>query len=113
LLKTSQEYQGEFRPRAYEDFASLLADYAAVLAANPWLDEFPALLSALPDQSGRGLVDVQGGHLPLVYWFRDYWRLAALSGGEALTLFGEWDGHEFLPLTAWCAGELHSLEPTS
>ncbi|MNW17288.1 hypothetical protein D3C71_2164270 [compost metagenome] len=31
------------------------------------------------------------------------WQLLAHSGGAPLRVFGEWDGEQFAPLTAWAA----------
>ena len=45
--------------------------------------------------------DADGRWLRVSERFRDRWRLLAVSGGAAVSLFGEWDGESLLPLTVW------------
>jgi hypothetical protein len=42
--------------------------------------------------------------------FRHGWSLAALTGGDSVNIFGEWDGFEFEPITVHCGAMLYSLE---
>lgn len=86
--------------------------YAAALARNPWLEQFPLALAAVtPMQDGAGWAvrDAQGRRLPLAPRFERGWRLLALSGGHPLTLFGEWDGEALLPLGVCAEGRFFSL----
>ena len=91
--------------------ATLLADYAAALADDPWLDTWPAVLpgaglartGAPPDAGGWLLVDPDGDAVPLHPGAGPPWRLAALSGGGRVTVAGEWTPHGLLPLTVWDA----------
>jgi hypothetical protein len=39
----------------------------------------------------------------------DRWRLLALSGGQPIDLFGEWDGDELRPLSVHVERRLHPL----
>jgi hypothetical protein len=93
--------------------AALLADYAAALASDPWLDTWPALLSCAglgrgaPRRAGGDgwlLVDPDGDAVPLHPDAGQPWRLAALSGGGQVTVAGEWTPQGLLPLTVWDAG---------
>jgi hypothetical protein len=93
---------------------ALLADYAAALAADPWLDTWPAVLAGAglaraPRRAGRDgwlLVDRDGDAVPLHPDAGQPWRLAALSGGGPMTVAGEWTPQGLLPLTVWDAGGL-------
>jgi len=90
------------RPRGHEGLESFLRHWAEQLAANPWLDEYPALLEAVrPGAQPDHLVDSQGLAVPLHSSYGGFWRLAAVSGGEPVTVFGEWNGHVLRPLTLW------------
>jgi hypothetical protein len=83
------------------------AAYAAALARSPWIERFPlAIAGVTPLRDGeRWLVrDANGLVLPLARRFARSWRLLALSGGQPLALFGEWDGDALLPLSAWAEG---------
>jgi hypothetical protein len=80
-----------------------LARYSAALAVNPWIETFPFLLKDIrPYQQNQQwlVVDHVGRALPVSSRFDHVWRLLALSGGQPLDLFGEWNGTTFLPLTA-------------
>ena len=87
-----------------EDFA---AHYARALAAQPWLAHFPAMLTdvrpvAQNDQFWIG--DTTARMLPLSLLHNTGWQLLALSGGNPITLFGEWDGSVLSPLSVWSEG---------
>lgn len=98
-------------PAGFPDFAAALSGYAAALAANPWLETFPMLLTGViptrsPGLAGEtwGAVDRTGHSLPFAPGFGQAWTLAAMSGGQALDLFCEWNGETVLPLAAWAGG---------
>ncbi|TYB42758.1 SWIM zinc finger family protein [Actinomadura chibensis] len=80
-----------------------LDGHAAALAADPWLDRWPALLADVRLARGeRGELfasDPSGDALPLR--LGDPWRLLALSGGGPVTLAGEWGPRGLRPLAAW------------
>ncbi len=87
------------------DVARLLAGYAAALAADPWLDSWPAVLTATPARDPLPcLFDAAGDALPLHPAAGDCWPLFALSGGQPLTVAGEWTPRGLWPLTAWDQG---------
>lgn len=82
---------------------SALADYAAALAFYPWLDRFPMTLQAIVPffEADRCWVsDGEQNALPLSTSFSATWKLLALSGGEPISIFGEWNGDCLLPLSA-------------
>jgi hypothetical protein len=96
------------------DPAGALAAYGRALAADPWLESWPVVLSGvipLPapaDGPGGWQLAAQHGEaaLPLHPASGDArWVLAAISGGHPVTVFGEC-GHEgFLPHTVWSEGK--------
>jgi hypothetical protein len=73
-----------------------LAGCAVAVAANPWLDEWPIALSRAV--SDGEVVSAEDGSLPLSGSMRARWRLAALSGGRPVSVFGLWDGSALRPL---------------
>jgi hypothetical protein len=92
-------------PQGHPGLDAFLHQWAGALAHNPWLEEFPALISGLVPGAGSDyLVDCQGRRVPLQT--HHFWRLAAISGGHPLTVFGEWDGHTLRPFTWWQGGQL-------
>jgi hypothetical protein len=88
----------------YPDHATALAAYTDALALNPWLETFPiGIQCALPVHQGDHwfVQDATAHNLPLASTFTGGWHLVAVSGGRPCTLFGEWDGLGFYPLSAW------------
>jgi hypothetical protein len=104
LVKNRQNGTAAGRPAGFAGFAAMADAFAGALARNPWLERFPALLeAAVPMRDGEewALLDGAGRELPLGARFPEGWRMLALSGGAPVTLFGEWDGSGFWPLSAW------------
>ncbi|HEX8328369.1 MAG TPA: DUF5691 domain-containing protein [Hymenobacter sp.] len=92
-----------------QGFGEMLQDYAAALARQPWLREWPATLSQVrpsPLADGAWCLHhaAEPGTVPLRFSEEDEnagWQLLAQSGGQPMTLFGEWDGRGFRPLSSW------------
>ena len=87
------------------DVPGLLSAWADGMAADPWLTQWPALLSGTPvapatDPAPWHLVDAAGTALPLRY-SESLWTLLAVSGGNPVTVAGEWSPDGLTPLTVW------------
>ncbi|MFE7132078.1 SWIM zinc finger family protein [Streptomyces sp. NPDC057638] len=90
-----------------------LDSYGQALAADPWLDSWPVTLAeVIPVPDGGGgwqLADADGrSALPLTpaaVARPGLWRLAALSGGGPVTVFGECGHTGVNPLAAWAAAD--------
>lgn len=89
-----------------------LAQYAAGLAMNPWIDRWPMAIAGVipvPRPAGHAAMprwfvrDREERELPLNQSFTEGWTLLSISGGRPVTLFGEWDGEELLPMGMWDA----------
>jgi SWIM zinc finger len=105
--------------------ATLLQEWAAALEQDPWLAEWPALVAgtpvapaepARPAPAGPGaatfraattaagdrwyLVDETGAAVPL-RGQDSLWQLLAVSGGNPVTVAGEWSASGLTPLTVW------------
>ncbi len=83
--------------------STALSIYTQALACNPWIEQFPFTLQAvipLRQDEGWVLRDSVGYLLPITPRFAQGWQLLALSGGHPITVFGEWNGREFFPLSA-------------
>jgi hypothetical protein len=90
------------RPGGPADLAALLGDWAAALAQDPWLTEWPALLAGTPVEAGGRwyLADSSGAAVPLLGQ-DSLWLLLAVSGGHPVTVAGEWSPAGLMPLTVW------------
>ncbi len=89
---------------AYQSFDELLDAYASALAKNCWLEQFPVYLEGItPCMFNADFIlrDAEGKSLPVSSSFRHAWQLMALSGGQPIELFAEWDGYVLLPLCIW------------
>ena len=104
VVLTKQDVPGG-GPPAGDTIAGALAGYAAALAADPWLDSWPAVLEVTPARSPVLAVSDEAGHaLPLHPGAGDCWPLLAISGGRPVRVAGEWTPRGLWPLTAWDEG---------
>jgi hypothetical protein len=93
--------------QAAQQPSQLLDEYAQALGRQPWLRGWPATLGPvqLAQQSAGNWALVHATDsvaLPLRFTDGDApWQLLAQSGGQPMTLFGEWDGRAFRPLSSW------------
>jgi hypothetical protein len=85
-----------------------LAAYGAALRSDPWLDDYPVVLAPavpIPTADGWQLADADGDSAlpvdPRRLGRPGLWRLAAISGGHPVTVFGSLGHRGFTPLTTW------------
>lgn len=99
-------------PIASLDVDQAAGDLALALVSNPWLRVHPAILSDVfvepilnpsPASLWR-LRDRSGRIMKLPERFSQGWRLLALAADRPISLFGEWDGEIFLPLSVYIEG---------
>jgi hypothetical protein len=87
-----------------------LAEYAAALAAEPWLDRWPVVLRDVVPVGGDGgwrLRDRTGAAVRLdLAW---PWPLVAAAGGEPCAVSGEWSSAGLRPVAVWADDALVSL----
>jgi len=87
-----------------------LTHWSAALEQDPWLTTWPVLLTGTPVPSGatapgslgKGwhFLDGAGAALPLADR-ESLWKLLAVSGGEPVTVAGEWHPDGLVALTTW------------
>ncbi|WP_370088211.1 SWIM zinc finger domain-containing protein [Streptacidiphilus sp. MAP12-16] len=84
--------------------------YGQALGDDPWLESWPVVLHRVvptPTDLGWELADLAGPEPTAIPVDRrgtsdtGLWRLAAVSGGRPLTVFGECGHRGFTPITAW------------
>ena len=86
-----------------ESIATALFTYTKALACHPWIEQFPLTLQAmipLRYNDGWAVRDSVGHLLSITSRFEQGWQLLAVSGGHPINVFGEWNGKDFLPLSA-------------
>ncbi len=88
----------------YQKLESFLTDYADALAKNPWLPQFPVLLTAVTPVFSENkflLMDNEKKYIFTEGVEVKPWELLAMSGGQPITVFGEWDGQALKILNAY------------
>lgn len=88
----------------YPDFQSALGANAAALAGNPFVFRCPmAVAEVRPHRIGERIYlrDATGRDIPVSRSFTLSWQLLSQSGGRPVTVFGEWAGGAFMPMSCW------------
>jgi SWIM zinc finger len=90
-------------PHARVDLVEQFDEWAAVLALDPWLPEWPTVLRGVPvpGEPSWWFADESGASVSLLVGGIDPWVLAAVSGGAPVAAAGEWSADGFRPLTVW------------
>jgi hypothetical protein len=99
-------------PVAHATFRDALVETSEMLSGDPWLERTPWLVSrCVPLRDGDRWVlrDAEGSVVPLSRQFSHGWPMLSVSGGNPLTVFGEWDGYSLLPLSLLTEGRFVSL----
>ena len=111
-VKTSELGETFTQIIGYQDFTQFLNAYSNAVGQNPWLSAFPALLAnVIPvfEKSQFYLVDNDKKRLDTEGVEKTNWQLMALSGGHPISIFGEWNGKSFKPLSVFVDGRLIML----
>lgn len=88
----------------YQTIESFLCDYSEAVAQNPWLPQFPVLLSFVTpifSENKFFLVDSEKKRVHTEGGTFSPWELIALSGGHPISVFGEWNGQVLKTLNAF------------
>jgi uncharacterized Zn finger protein len=88
----------------HNDLNSVLTNYGKALVQNPWLFSFPVGLSKLKAfmnaKKELKIKDINDIIIPLSNVKEEImWKILAISGGHSISLFGEWNGLHFEPLS--------------
>ncbi len=97
----------------FPSIEAFLHDVAHTLMRQPWQERFLcSLRDVVPFFSGDQwyIRDASGNGLPLVKNNDSHWRLLALSGGQPLTFFGEWDGEFIQPFGVISSGRYSAAQ---
>ncbi|MEO0807108.1 MAG: DUF5691 domain-containing protein [Cyanobacteria bacterium J06643_4] len=95
-----------------------IAHYAQSLTENPWQNPFPLTLANVklryqptPTRTNHWWIeDSEGSALPVCSSFEQGWEILAMSGGRPLTIFGEWDRDNLMPLSVWSKQKFLALD---
>lgn len=84
------------------DFSEMASRFSDALSRQPWLSEWPVSLAGCRvflDKNEFRLADSASFSLKIECPDAIGWRLLAISGGEAVGIFGTWNGRVFQPLS--------------
>lgn len=117
LLRALVKQRFEGAPTRYAlpvalDVAGLQSRFATLLAENPLLERWPAVLgpvTTLIQGAQTQFADAGGRRVAVARSFRHGWLFDSLAGGGPLHVFGQWDGHVFDPVSVEHDGRLYSL----
>lgn len=103
----------------YESIDAALGAYAQALARSPWLERFAMPLTrvfpglqVMGGDTTRWLVHDDDAQLPLAERFQEGWHFLAVSGGEPISVFGEWDGRALWPMSLCARGRFYTMMKT-
>jgi hypothetical protein len=101
LVKTRDESVQALKEFGAVTLSSAFDSYSQALATNPWLERYPmSLANVVPVLHGDTWTLVDDNDIAVNIGMKSLggWQLMALSVGEPLTVFGEWDGNALAPL---------------
>ena len=81
-----------------------LAGYGEAVADDPWVESWPTVLTGVIPVPGRGRWQLTDGNEALTIKTAPgpgLWKLAAVSAGRPVTVFGECGHRGFTPVTVW------------
>ncbi len=95
--------------------AAAMREYAAAMAADPWLERWPMVLADVVPARGsaaepaRWFLTADGGGVPIDPAVGSPWRLVAAAAGRPVTVAGEWTATGLRPLSVWAHDRLVRL----
>jgi SWIM zinc finger len=102
LVKGALEKKSDASLHDGQSVEACFISYAEALSKNPWIQSIPVTLAdTIPVYTNdrRCIVDRNRSVVEIDSAFGSFWQLLALSGGNPVTIFGEWNGISFLPLS--------------
>lgn len=86
----------------------------SAVAAEPWLERFPAMVRAAPTvMDGRWVLSDETGALPLLGDERSLAKLVAASAGSAVPITVEWTPHGVVPLAVGSDDRILDIGPVA
>ena len=99
-------------PRGYHTLDRFFEVYSKALAKNPWIYDFPCYLEEVVPVMENGklfIIDQEKKFLEALPKENIAWKLVALSGGNPISIFGEWSGEYLIPLSVIVDGNVVGL----
>ncbi len=90
--------------RGYQTIEIFLMAYAKALAQSPWMPQFPAVLTSVKPvffENKFLLIDKEKKYIYTEGEETALWQMLAISGGQWISVFGEWNGQIFNTLNVF------------
>lgn len=113
LVKKQESTVSEIVVKGFENFHDFSNKYAEAIGQNPWLSLFPAFLEKVIPVYQKDqffIVDTYKNMIPIIEKDGLCWKMLALSGGQPIHIFGQFDGKNFEPFSAVLKGSFHLLQ---
>lgn len=113
FVKNFEMTISEIVVKGFEDFYGFSNKYAEAVGQNPWLALFPVFLeNVIPLYQNEEffLVDRDKNLLPVLEKEGLGWKMLALSGGQPVHVFGQWDGLKVELFSVVLSGDFHVLQ---
>ena len=94
------------------NFSEWPAYLGQVFAGNPWIYTVPCLLVAVQpviDEETYRLLDSEAQAIEIKISDHSFWKMMAVSGGHPISVFVEWEGGTFRPLSVIMAERVIEL----
>jgi len=107
LVKSRDEHTENVSVLPGGTIAGEMESWSEAIARYPWLERYPFTLTGVTPSHRGGrwlLADGAGKGITVEPRFTQLWQMIALSGGQPLKIFGEWNGETLLPLAAMAEG---------
>ena len=104
--------EGKSVLQGFSNFSFFAKKYSQALFSNPWLLDIPACFEnviPLLKKDKLFLIDQNKKQIEVLNRNQLGWKLLALSGGHPISVFGEWTGSIFVPLSVEAEGRLVEL----
>lgn len=98
--------------KGYVSFKELTSAFAKALAKKPLLYTIPALIAnvkVIAEKESYYLVDTHQDRILLFVEVKKAWSIIALSGGQAINIFGEWNGKSLTPLSIFARNRVIAI----
>jgi hypothetical protein len=98
--------------KGYVNFEELTTAFAKALAKNPLLYTIPALIAnvkVIAENESYYIVDANHQRILLFAEAKKAWPIIALSGGQAINIFGEWNGKGLVPLSVFAGSRVIAI----
>lgn len=103
VVKSAEISQPFTQIIGYQNFTQFFDAYSKVVSKNPWIGVFPVLMAQVTPVFNKNQFYIVDSDKKMIKINTSddtiAWQCVALSGGNPIAIFGEWNGEHFTPLS--------------